>query len=134
MLAIAQHSSVEFQALLGDDPLQIALPDAGSVHDRFVHDESAAFADGAHRQLAVEGDAELAHHEDVEWCVQSLGDLTRHGDAATRQTEHDRVAVPILSEGDGEPPSCVVAVLESGCGHFVSRSFGLVSFGLVPLR
>ncbi len=53
----------------------------------------SVLTDGAEGEFGLEGDAELAHDEHVEWGLQRLGDLKAHRHAAPRQAEdHDVLA------------------------------------------
>ena len=56
-----------------------------------VDDQHAALADGAHRELVLEGDPDLADDDDVERHPQGSGHLGPDRDAAAGQAEHDDV-------------------------------------------
>src|SRR5205823_6799418 len=77
-------------------------------------DTDAVLADGAHPQLGLERDAELADDQDVERRPQRLRHLVRHRDPAARETEDERRRGPQAREPLGQPPACLTPVAE---GH-----------------
>ena len=59
----------------------------------------AAIHHRAHRKLGLKGDADLAHEEEIERCVERLGNLRRNHDATSRQRENDRVVARVTAPG-----------------------------------
>lgn len=79
---------------------QFLLLDGGhGVHDarmqpvpnRFVEDAHTAARDGPEGDLALSGNAELAHDEHVERRAKRLGDLVGDRDPSARKAKHERV-------------------------------------------
>ena len=68
---------------------------AGHPEDPFVDDSGTAFADGAHRQLGLEGHAQLADHDHVEGRVEGSGHLEGHGYPAPGETDDHDVRAPL---------------------------------------
>ena len=60
-------------------------------HDVLVHHAYAARCDRAHRKLVVTGNAQLADDEDVERCLERVGDLECDRHTATRQRQDEHV-------------------------------------------
>ena len=58
---------------------------------RIVEHPHAVLADGAEGQFGLERHTELAHHEDVQWRLERLGDLEGHRHPAARQAQDDDV-------------------------------------------
>src|SRR6202000_1713576 len=58
--------------------------------DEVVVDQAHALADRPHRDLCVAGQAELAHHDDVEGCIQSVRDRRGDWHTAAWDAEHHR--------------------------------------------
>jgi len=100
--------------LLGGDGVDHAVRDVQSAHDVLVQHAHAARGDGAHRQLLVAGNAQLAHEEDVERRAERLGHLGRDGHAAARQREHQHVrSVGVRPELRGEQATRVATIPKS---------------------
>ena len=72
--------------------------DAAAPDDLLVAHLDAALADRAHRELGLEGDSQLAHHDHVERGVQRPGDLEGDWHPAARQTEDDSVSAAQVFE------------------------------------
>ena len=88
---------MQFGPLLAFDRFHVVGAEPRLAHDGVVEHPHPVLADGADGQFGLERYAELAHHEDVEGCLQRLGDLEGHRHAAARQAQDDDVlAVQIL--------------------------------------
>jgi hypothetical protein len=71
----------------------------------------ASCRDGAHRQLLVARDAQLAHDKDVQGRAERAGHFICDGHAAARQSEHEHVGViDVGSELRSEQPPCFAAI------------------------
>ncbi len=57
----------------------LRLADVSHAHDLGVEDDDALLPHRAHRELGLEGHAELAYDDHVEGSVQRLGHLVGHG-------------------------------------------------------
>jgi hypothetical protein len=62
-----------------------------AAHQVAVDDPNAALADGTHRQLGLEGQAELADDDDVERRIERPGDLEGDRHATTWQPQNDYI-------------------------------------------
>jgi hypothetical protein len=64
-------AAVELLALPFGDVVNVCARDVQHVDHQGIQHARTAAADGAHRELLVSGNAELAHREDVERCSNS---------------------------------------------------------------
>lgn len=118
MAAVGELPPKKLLPLDGGLGFESRTGDAEGAHDVMVNDLHTAAGDGAHGELRVAGDAELADDEDIERGVEFAGDLRGHGDAAAREGKHENVrAVCMLHERGGEKAAGVRAVAEGGRFH-----------------
>lgn len=123
--AQATDPHLELRALQLLDRAHLALGDPGAGDEVLVEHLVPTFADGAHRELGLERQPELAHHDDVERGAEGSGHLDGNRDTTPGHTEHDDVLVTQVPEVVREPTSRIGAVLEQcrrGGGHGDPRS------------
>src|SRR5207237_354083 len=73
-------------------------PPQARCGDHVVAKRDHAGCDGTERELRLPRDPQLARDDDVQRCVESLGDPGGHRDAAARQAEDDRIAQPLTAQ------------------------------------
>ena len=103
--------------------------DLGGHAVQRVHHPHPAAGNGAHGVLLVAGQAEFAHHPDVQGRVQGLGHFKAYGHPAARQRQHQQgVLVPVMAQGFGQGLAGISSV---SVGRFDSaqRSHVGVSLG-----
>src|ERR1035437_7376411 len=88
-VAIEMLAAFELPALPFRDVDDIFARDLQRVDHVVIQHVGTAAADGAHRELLVFGDAELAHGEHVERCADGDRDLVPNRNAATGKREDD---------------------------------------------
>ena len=117
MEAVGLLAAEEFGAFPGDDVVDGGLGDVEGVDDVVVEDCGVVGGDGAQGKFFVSWDAELADDEEVERCVECLGDLEGDGDAAAREAEDEEVGqMGAVGEMGGELSAGVGSVMK-GQGH-----------------
>ena len=84
---------------------ELLVVHARHAGDIAIDDAHAVLADGAHAQLGLKGHTELAYDDDVEGCLQLLGDLERDGHAPPGQPEDHDIFVPEMAELDSQLPA-----------------------------
>ncbi len=111
--AIETNSALELGALACLDCHQLVRRHPGKSHSVGVQHASTVLSDGAHAELGLEGDTKLADDEDVEGHAERARHFERHGHAAPRQAEHDRVFTAERSEAVRERTSCLSPIAET---------------------
>ena len=91
---------------LGDNFLQISPGNMGFFHGRVVQENNAVFGECADGEFAMPGMADLADDEHVQWPLKNTSDLSRHDDAATRQTQHHVRLNAQFRQVETEFPAC----------------------------
>src|SRR5262249_22648123 len=89
-------ATLEFGEFLLGDGLDHLLRDLQLVYDRPIPHEHSAAGYGAHRQLFVLGNAQLAHDEHLERDAQRLRDFKGDRDTAARQGEYDDFGATLI--------------------------------------
>src|SRR5205814_8667030 len=96
------------------DGIDHVIRDAQRADDLLVEHAHAAGRHGAHRELLVAGDAQLAHEEYVERRTERTGDFIRDGHAAAREGEHqDLRTMGVGFDLLGEEPARFVAIAKT---------------------
>ena len=93
--SVTQRASVEFSTLPLLNRLEVGRTDGTRSNGFLVLHSYSVLADSSHRQLGLEGNAQLSHDDDVEGCAQNQSHLGSDGNAATGQPEDDG---PVASE------------------------------------
>ncbi len=93
---------------------QVVGADPRPSHHVLGEDPDAVLADGAHGQLRLDRDPELAHDDGVQGRPQRPGDLGRHHHPAARQAQHHRVLVAQVPEDRRQLPAGCDPIIE---GH-----------------
>ncbi|OHV57552.1 hypothetical protein BCD48_42925 [Pseudofrankia sp. BMG5.36] len=86
--------TVQLHPLLGLDRGKLLRGDAGQPQDLVVDDQHTALGDGAHRQLGLERDTQLANQDDIQRGTQRLRHLIGDRDTTTGQPDNDDVLSP----------------------------------------
>ena len=89
---VLPRASVQLGALARGDDVDVDGLQRRGLPDFLVHHQNSPFADRPHRELRLEGDAELPDHDDIEGGVEGSGDLEGDGHAAAGQPEHDGIS------------------------------------------
>lgn len=76
-----------------------------------IDDANLTLADGAHRQLGLIEDAQLAYHYHIQRSSQRLGDLQRDGHSTPGKTQHHDVLAPQVPQVLGQLSSGVNPVV-----------------------
>ena len=87
-----------------------------------VDDSNAVLTDGAHPQLRLEGHAELAYEDHVQWGVERFGDLEGDRYATARQTDHHDIGSSQVVQLLGQATSSVDAIDEEHVHLLASRA------------
>ena len=103
---------LELRALALLDRGEVGRSHGAVAQHIIVEHARAALADGAHRDLGLAWEPELAHDEHVERGVEGRGELRGDGNAAARQAEHDRTIERPAREGLREPTARVASIGE----------------------
>ena len=106
------HARLELRAFPLLDGREARCGDAAVAKHVIVQHARPALADGAHRDLGLPGETELAHDEHVERRVERRRDLRRDGHAAPRQAEHDGALDRAPRERLREPAARVASIAE----------------------
>jgi len=87
--------------------------DPGTLDEVGVDVAGPVLADGAHCELRLERNTELAHDDDIERRLERSGNLVCYRHAATRQADHDDVRVrPIVRQAHSELSTGISTVRE----------------------
>jgi hypothetical protein len=110
---VGDLATCELAALGRLDRLHPFRRDAQRLDEAAVDDAPAVARDRPQRQLLVARNAELSHHQDVQWRDERPRDLEGHGDAAARKRQHDDVVAPgVLLQQPRQPTARVAAIAE----------------------
>src|ERR1022692_2620120 len=108
---------LQFDPLTLLDPDELGLGDSLADDHVLVDDADAVFSDSSHRQLGLDGKANLAHNDDVQDGIESLGDLEGNRDSSSGQSQDDDARSPQPHQLAGKAPPRIGPVQERHDPH-----------------